>query len=140
MISSNKVFIVIALSAALLSFNSAPNQVQKQDLKSHNIDNKQQFIKTLQSKYNEVRDYKSKEDDKKRDKVNQVHRQLAQDYPILYDWWLQDGDDVNWFKGDLSSQVDNRLSKVNSQLAQANKSKSVNEKLDLYLNECVKRR
>ena len=47
---------------------------------------------------------------------------LMHDYPVYYDWWLQDGNDakdikdgkdVNWFRGSFSRQLSLRMQKLN---------------------------
>ncbi|MCS2388241.1 hypothetical protein NXV57_10275 [Bacteroides thetaiotaomicron] len=46
---------------------------------------------------------------------------LMHDYPVYYDWWLQDGNDakdikdgkdVNWFRGSFSRQLSLRMQKL----------------------------
>lgn len=55
-------------------------------------------------------------------KVRDTHRMLMHDYPVYYDWWLQDGNDakdikdgkdVNWFRGSFSRQLSLRMQKLN---------------------------
>lgn len=45
-----------------------------------------------------------------------IHKQLISDYPILYDWWLQDGTKNNWFDLSLRENLNLRVTKVSKEL------------------------
>ena len=50
---------------------------------------------------------------------NQAHRSLTAEYPVCYDWWLQDGQDVDWFNNSFGSQLGLRIAKVAESLLAA---------------------
>lgn len=74
------------------------------------------FIAEMQKQFAEVQTIKKKENHREEleRKVRDTHRMLMHDYPVYYDWWLQDGNDakdikdgkdVNWFRGSFSRQL-----------------------------------
>ena len=82
------------------------------------------FIAEMQKQFAEVQTIKKKENHREEleRKVRDTHRMLMHDYPVYYDWWLQDGNDakdikdgkdVNWFRGSFSRQLSLRMQKLN---------------------------
>ena len=78
----------------------------------------------MQKQFAEVQTIKKKENHREEleRKVRDTHRMLMHDYPVYYDWWLQDGNDakdikdgkdVNWFRGSFSRQLSLRMQKLN---------------------------
>ena len=67
----------------------------------------------------------------------QAHRFLAAEFPICYDWWLQDGKDVDWFRETFQSQLEFRIEKITSYLG---KDVSSEKTMDQYIELCKERR
>jgi len=67
----------------------------------------------------------------------QTHRELMAEYPHCYDWWLQDGQEVDWFKDTFDSQLAGRIAKV-TEFPGVNAS-SVNT-VEQYIERCKERR
>ena len=42
----------------------------------------------------------------------EAHRTLYAEFPICYDWWLQDGDRLWWFDGSWRDQLNQRSQKL----------------------------
>ena len=71
------------------------------------------------------------------------------DYPVYYDWWLQDGNDakdikdgkdVNWFRGSFSRQLSLRMQKLNITTAVNDTPESIEAAFQSYLKACERRR
>ena len=82
-------------------------------------------------------------------KVRDTHRMLMHDYPVYYDWWLQDGNDakdikdgkdVNWFRGSFSRQLSLRMQKLNITTAVNDTPESIEAAFQSYLKACERRR
>lgn len=58
------------------------------------------FIAEMQKQFAEVQTIKKKENHREEleRKVRDTHRMLMHDYPVYYDWWLQDGNDAKDIK------------------------------------------
>ena len=54
----------------------------------------------MQKQFAEVQTIKKKENHREEleRKVRDTHRMLMHDYPVYYDWWLQDGNDAKDIK------------------------------------------
>ena len=74
---------------------------------------------------------------------------LMHDYPVYYDWWLQDGNDakdikdgkdVNWFRGSFSRQLSLRMQKLNITTAVNDTPESIEAAFQSYLKACERRR
>lgn len=73
-------------------------------------------------------------------KMTEAHRTLMDAYPVYYDWWLQDGDEVQWFSGSFSQQLAKRLEKLNVTIALKETPDDIEVAGKAYLDACEKRR
>lgn len=123
----------------------------REEYKSLQPKNTEDFIATIQQQFNAIREMEGKvTPDSMHRKVKEVHRLLMENYPIYYDWWLQDGADVSWFKGTIREQLTQRLQKLSASVSIADIDKEKIQKLDtpenikmafrIYLSGCEKRR
>lgn len=70
------------------------------------------FVAEINRQYELANDPRLSEKDKNEARRN-AHIELNSKYPLYYDWWLQDGDTVQWFSsGDLASQLVARMEKA----------------------------
>lgn len=99
------------------------------------------FISELQAQFAEVQKLKEADEnaEKPREKRVAAHRLLMRTYPVYYDWWLQDGNDINWFKGDFARQLSIRLQKHGIQMPVGNGTE-IDAALQAYLKACERRR
>ena len=68
---------------------------------------------------------------------NQTHRALTAEFPLCYDWWLQDGQEVDWFKDTFDNQLALRVASVAGHLGvDASSFKTVEQ----YIELCKERR
>lgn len=66
----------------------------------------QGFITGMQTRFEAVAKAKATmPDDSVKQLVREAHVALYRDYPVFYDWWLQDGKEVQWFDGSLKEQL-----------------------------------
>lgn len=72
--------------------------------------------------------------------VKEAHLALYSDYPVYYDWWLQDGADVQWFNGTMQEQLASRLQKLDVTASAGNTPEELREAFGAYLTACEKRR
>lgn len=102
----------------------------------------QSFITEMQKQFAEIQEVKKKENhkDELKRKLEDAHRTLMNTYPVYYDWWLQDGNDVAWFKGSFRKQLAQRLQKLQVTAVVDETSASINTALKAYLKACEKRR
>ena len=100
------------------------------------------FINEMQKQFAEIQVIKQKEDHKEEleNKIKEAHRILMKNYPVYYDWWLQDGRNVNWFKGSFSQQLSRRLGELNLATNVAETHESIEIAFQSYLKACEKRR
>ena len=109
------------------------------------------FIAEMQKQFAEVQTIKKKENHREEleRKVRDTHRMLMHDYPVYYDWWLQDGNDakdikdgkdVNWFRGSFSRQLSLRMQKLNITTAVNDNPESIEAAFLSYLKTCERRR
>ena len=109
------------------------------------------FIAEMQKQFAEVQTIKKKENHREEleRKVRDTHRMLMHDYPVYYDWWLQDGNDakdikdgkdVNWFRGSFSRQLSLRMQKLNITTAVNDTPESIEAAFQSYLKACERRR
>lgn len=102
----------------------------------HAVADTEGFKQCLLANYDGImRDVSVISQDSLRRRIGDAHKELQGNYPILYDWWLQDGEQVNWFTDNFASQLSNRMKKH-----QLTSDADVNKSLDTYINACVKRR
>lgn len=102
----------------------------------------QSFITEMQKQFAEVQGIKKKENhkDELKRKLEEAHRLLMHTYPVYYDWWLQDGDDVAWFKDSFRKQLAQRLQKLHVTVTVDDTPSSIEAALKAYLKACEKRR
>lgn len=100
------------------------------------------FIIEMQKQFAEVRTIKRKDNHREEleRKVKDVHRMLMRHYPVYYDWWLQDGNHVDWFQGTLSSELSQRLQKLGITTSVNDTPESIGTAFESYLKACEQRR
>lgn len=103
----------------------------------HKILDYNEFFSAIRDKYSQI---KSIDQNKIDDFIRTTHRDLSTDYPILYDWWLQDGNNIDWLKDNFISQLNIRLNSHNIEPFNSNDSLQLNLKMKEYINSCTKRR
>lgn len=71
-----------------------------------------------------------------------AHVALNANYPIYYDWWLQDGDTVNWFLQDrsLAEQLALRMQKLDIQAEPGQGAEGLKTAFTAYFAACENRR
>lgn len=120
---------------------------QAKDLKHNSVDNVDEFIVEMQRAFDEVKAVRDRGGS-----VGEVHQnlvrhhiRLSRNYPIFYDWWLQDGekdrpgDPHKWmWEADLASGVKIRLA-LHGVTAEAMPA-SVEAMFKKYVKLCVERR
>lgn len=100
------------------------------------------FIAEMQKQHAEISAMRKNKSSRKEveHKISVTHRMLMQTYPVYYDWWLQDGEDVNWFKGRLSWQLSQRLQKLGVISIVSDTKENVETAFKNYLKACEQRR
>lgn len=99
------------------------------------------FVTELQDRFEAIK--KAREtvaEDSLKQLVKNAHLSLYHHYPVYYDWWLQDGDDVAWFAGTFSAQLSTRLRKLNIPAFPADTPEGMQQALQSYLSACEQRR
>ena len=69
--------------------------------------------------------------------IREAHIALRDEFPLLYDWWLQDGENVNWFSGTFENQLSSRIARVAGLLG---KDPSLYTTVEQYVELCKERR
>lgn len=103
-------------------------------------ENSAAFTADIKRFFDEVRLAEGGEKDKAKKKA---HLELFKSHPVCYDWWLQDGEGVDWFRDSVSEQIDKRLNKLKSHFAnkiQAHKMAEGASDMEYYLALCLERR
>ena len=143
LIKSLKWGLACCMLVPLLAWQAKDTSFQPTDTKG--------FIAEMQKQFAEVQTIKKKENHREEleRKVRDTHRMLMHDYPVYYDWWLQDGNDakdikdgkdVNWFRGSFSRQLSLRMQKLNITTAVNDTPESIEAAFLSYLKACERRR
>ena len=66
-----------------------------------------------------------------------LHRSMTAEYPLCYDWWLQDGQHIDWFDETFDSQLALRVARVTEYLG---KNASLVNSVEQYIDLCIERR
>ena len=106
-------------------------------------ENIERFISEMQNKFQEVQQLKEAgQREQLQNKIREVHRTLMHNYPVYYDWWLQDeqGNGVSWFRGTLHQQLNQRLKKLSVSFIAEDTAESISKGFETYLSACEKRR
>lgn len=129
----------ICLLVALCGCNSNPPAKQTEPI-SHQPQDREAFMTTLQRSFQQVQQAKEQAPaDSVHKLMRETHRELFAQWPVLYDWWLQDGDQFNWFDRNFNEQLNIRLQKV-GQSAVASAESAEKQSLERYLTACEQRR
>lgn len=114
---------------------------QPKQMKTHQPIDADGFIAAMQTSFVRVAqpDLAMPEDSLKQWK-REAHRGLFESYPVYYDWWLQDGAEVDWFQGTLAEQLAERLQKVIPSAVASNTPEGLSKAFHEYLTACEKRR
>lgn len=95
------------------------------------------FIVAMQKNFAEVQAIKKKDNHREEleRKMRDVHRSLTRTFPVYYDWWLQDGNDVNWFSETFAGQLSRRMQKLNIAATVTDTPQSIEAAFQSYLKE-----
>lgn len=109
------------------------------ETKSHKPGDVEAFAKAIQEAF--VQNTESGLSHEESDRLKRdTHRQLAHNFPIYYDWWLQDGEHVQWFNNSFITQLNIRLAKHQLSVVEADQAASINQAIAQYAAACVARR
>lgn len=135
---SNKYAVLIAGTLLLCLVSCRPGD-RTTVYKSHEPTDLTAFISSMQRLSDEV--VKFKDTDKRWDVRNEAHKELFRDFPVYYDWWLQDGDDIHWFQDGLLPGLAARLRKLNIPQPQSGDTlEMLRAGFDAYVDYCIARR
>lgn len=99
------------------------------------------FSVGLQDAFAQIKGLNGKSSEQEIDRMKKnFHRSLMKEYPVGYDWWLQDGEKIDWFDGDMASQVKLRLLKLGISYPVKDNFSSLSKAISLYVDACVERR
>lgn len=128
---------------------------EKKEVKPYQLPDADRFITALQDVYTSVRKSgdslgialeRLSEPRGRRNRnelmeyLRTAHLDLYHNYPVYYDWWLQDGDEVHWFADDFNGQLSLRLEKFNISGSQIHTPEGIRQALHLYIDACIRRR
>lgn len=156
---------IIILSISFLSLAACQDKPEGINHEPKDIEG---FIAKMQQSFDSITQMQAGEvadRDKIRETWQRTHKELYYNYPVLYDWWLQDGrdleenndegenrrrqgrrrndrgfGDINWFRGTLSEQLSNRMQKLNLPGNIMNTPEEIEKAFHLYIDACIKRR
>jgi len=103
-------------------------------------ENTDMFATELISRFNSINNAQSNpaiNTDSLRNLKRQAHLTLSAEYPFCYDWWLQDGQSVDWFKDTFESQLASRVAKITGYLGMDGSSEKT---VAQYIELCKERR
>ncbi|MDR2956548.1 MAG: hypothetical protein LBV43_15855 [Prevotella sp.] len=134
--------------------------------KIHEPEDIEGFILKMQASFASMAQLQSRGESANRDSIHmmweKIHKDMYYNYPVLYDWWLQDGrnleeegenrrrqgrrrndrgfNEINWFNGTLSEQLSNRLHRLNLPGNIMNTPEEIAKAFKMYIDGCIKRR
>ncbi|MGL4293599.1 MAG: hypothetical protein ACRCSQ_08490 [Bacteroidales bacterium] len=111
-------------------------------MKMHVPNDSREFMISAGKLFDQIREAKgSASSDSVRFLIRTAHRNLFAEYPICYDWWLQDGKEVNWFnEGAFADQLQERLMKFDMKGQSLHDADSLARYGELYFDKCKERR
>lgn len=72
--------------------------------------------------------------------LSDIHRKFSKDYPVFYDWWLQDGGtELHWMTSPFDQELKKRITKVSADLGKPELDKQ-ELSVGAYLKLCEERR
>lgn len=126
------------LLTLLISVFYGCNSSSPKNLKNHEPQDSKGFICAMDSSFRLVAEAPEGEKDKVK---RAVHKELFKTYPIYYDWWLQDGERVDWFHDGFSAQLSRRLQKHDlSKVPDDAPLDALSSAFESYLDACTRRR
>ena len=130
-------YISIIVGLYLILFTACQPQSSKKEYKSHEPKELEGFITAMNYSFDKVTQCQ----DSEASEIKRFHhKDLYKKYPVYYDWWLQDGDNIDWFSGSLTGQLANRLQKHNLPDTMGNTLERVRNAFEAYINACTQRR
>jgi len=131
-------YIFILLGVFFLYISSYLTYPQKEN-KSHEPKNIEEFITAMQHSFDMVKRSKG---EKRVELMKSAHKDLFKNFPVYYDWWLQDGNgnDIDWFKEKISDGLMVRLQKLNIPVEGINSPEALRSGFKAYIDFCVERR
>ena len=130
-------YLLIVPGLLILFFIGCQTDYSQKEYKSLEPKELDSFISAMHHSFDTVT--RSEGTDNRKIRVS-VHKDLFKKFPIYYDWWLQDGEGINWFDGKLSDQLASRLQKLNMQVAVGDSPESLQNAFNLYVEACIERR
>lgn len=128
----------IGVCLFILLFASCGSKEEYKEMRPTDI---QGFITGMQTRFEAVAKAKATmPDDSVKQLVREAHVTLYRDYPVFYDWWLQDGKEVQWFDGSLKEQLEARLRRLNVSVSVDDTQESEAKAFEAYLSACEQRR
>ena len=121
----------------LLLFTGCQPDSSKREYKSHEPKELEAFVAAMRHSFDTA---PQSEEPGSRTHRESVHKDLFKKFPIYYDWWLQDGENINWFEGKLSEQLTVRLQKLNVPIVVGDTPESLQSAFSLYVEACIERR
>lgn len=128
----------IGVCLFILLFASCGSKEEYKEMRPTDI---QGFITGMQTRFEAVAKAKATlPADSVEQLVREAHVALYRDYPVFYDWWLQDGEEVQWFDGSLKEQLEARLRQLNVSVSVDGTQESEAKAFEAYLSACEQRR
>lgn len=128
----------IGVCLFILLFASCGSKEEYKEMRPTDI---QGFITGMQTRFEAVAKAKATlPADSVEQLVRETHIALYRDYPVFYDWWLQDGKEVQWFDGSLKEQLEARLRRLNVSVSVDDTQESEAKAFEAYLSACEQRR
>ena len=127
----------------LLIFTGCQPDSSKREYKSHEPKELEAFVAAMRHSFDtppRIEVPRDRGDRRDRGLRASAHKDLFEKFPVYYDWWLQDGDSVNWFDGKLSGQLTVRLQKLNVPVVVEDTPESLQNAFSLYVEACIERR
>lgn len=127
----------IFLCVFFLFLTSCLTDSSRREYKSHEPKEVEAFIAAMQQSFDKVIQSEGEEKEEIR---KSAHKDLFKNFPVYYDWWLQDGENVDWFEGKLSSLLTDRLRKLNIPAGEINSPQTLQTGFNAYIEFCIERR
>lgn len=97
------------------------------------------FVTMLTERFDSITQLGQTDPEQIKDMTRRAHVALYKSYPFYYDWWLQDGESVEWFAGSMASHVAERMARHSLALTDSSAA-GLRSSIGLYIEACQKRR
>lgn len=123
------------ICVVLLVFFFYVCQTPGNERRIHSLSDTEGFIRLITESYSNIQ-----RKEESAGLYRETHLNLFHTHPVLYDWWLQDGNEINWFRHNFVEELSIRLKKLNLPDKINDSPEDIRKAFLSYIKACTVRR